>query len=366
MKIVYLSSSNIPSKAANSINVTNMCQAFFELGNKITLITPKYRNTSEEDIYDFYGIDKGINIIRINRSNSKLGLVFFLIQVLVQLWRIKPDRVVGRCVYSCFLASLSGFEVVFDSHRPEWEGGKTYYSIFKRMIYSKGLIRICLNSNALMKIYLQDPYLKQFSEKMKVANNGARVFPLNEKIQLPGYSKVKAGYIGHLYKGRGIDVIIECANRLTDVDFILIGGELKDINYWKNQVKGENVYFLGFINPQEIYKYRNSFDILLAPYQNDVFTQAGFNSVSFMNPIKILEYMSSKKPIIASALPAIEEVLENEKNGLLVESDNILYWVTAIQKLILDQSFSNELSEHAYEDFLNRYTWKARASKFLE
>ncbi|RPA68090.1 glycosyltransferase [Cyclobacteriaceae bacterium YHN15] len=365
MKIVYLSSSNIPSKAANSINVTNMCQAFYELGNDITLITPKYPNTLEEDIYTFYGIDKEINIVRIKRNNSKFGLIFYLIHVFLQLKRIHPDRVVGRCVYSCYLATVLGFDVVFDSHRPEWEGGKIYFSFFKKMVVSKKLVKLTLNSNALKKIYEKNDFMNQFRFKIVVANNGARIYPLDQKVQLPGKNTYKVGYVGHLYKGRGIDIIIECANILKNVDFILVGGETKDINYWKNRVIGENAYFLGFIPPQEIFKFRNSFDILLAPYQKDVYTQAGFNSVSFMNPIKILEYMSSKKPIIASSLPAIEDILEHETNGLLVKSDDVNEWCSQILRLISNQELSQKISEQSYKDFLNYYTWKSRAKKFL-
>lgn len=365
MKIVYLSASNIPSKAANSINVTNMCQAFYELGHEVSLITPIYLNTLEDNIYDFYGIDKNIRIHRKKRSKSKLGLLVYLFNVCSLLIKIKPDKVVGRCVYSCFIATILGFEVVFDSHRPEWEGGRIYYMIFKRMLSFKNLQRLVLNSNALFAIYLNESLLKKFTFKMVVANNGAREFPLNEKVPLPGKSNMKIGYIGHLYRGRGIDIIIECANKLSDFDFILVGGENIDVAHWKNEVKGSNVYFLGFISPQEIYKYRNSFDILLAPYQKDVYTPAGFNQVVFMNPIKIIEYMSSQKPIIASSLPAIQDVLENEKNGILVTSDSVDEWCSQLKRLNLDRILSQKIAVNSHKDFLNRFTWKSRAEKFL-
>lgn len=366
MKIVYLSSYNIPSKVANSINVANMCQSFYELGNDITLITPIYHNTLKDNIYNFYGIDKGIKIIRINRSISKLGLIFFLMGVVINLIRLKPDRVVGRCVYSCYLATLMGYDVVFDSHRPEWEGGEIYFSFFKKMMASKNLLRLAVNSNALKQIYDENDFMNQFSNKMIVANNGSRIFPLEQKIQLPGNNKVKVGYVGHLYKGRGIDIILECAKRLNHIDFVLIGGEKEDIDFWENNSEGKNLYFLGFINPQLIYKYRNSFDILLAPYQNEVYTPAGFNTVSFMNPIKILEYMSSNKPIIASSLPAIHDILENEINGMLVKSDDVSEWCTQILRLSLNQELSQKISLQAYQDFVNNYTWKARVEKFLK
>ena len=32
-----------------------------------------------------------------------------------------------------------------------------------------------------------------------------------------GKNNLKAGYVGHLYKGRGIETIIECAKQLNDI-----------------------------------------------------------------------------------------------------------------------------------------------------
>ena len=69
----------------------------------------------------------------------------------------------------------------------------------------------------------------------------------------------------------------------------------------------------------------------------------------FMSPLKIFEYMSHKKPIIVSDLPVIREVL-NEKNSILIDSDNVRLWVEAILKL---KDFKNRelLSNQALLDF---------------
>ena len=56
-------------------------------------------------------------------------------------------------------------------------------------------------------------------------------------------------------------MIIECAKKLNDVTFHLVGGLTEDINYWKNYLKNlnlNNVYFYGFVSPNETIKYRNS------------------------------------------------------------------------------------------------------------
>ena len=40
MRIVYISNSTIPSKAANSVHVMKMCQAFADNGHEVVLLAP--------------------------------------------------------------------------------------------------------------------------------------------------------------------------------------------------------------------------------------------------------------------------------------------------------------------------------------
>jgi glycosyltransferase involved in cell wall biosynthesis len=223
-------------------------------------------------------------------------------------------------------------------------------------------------SQALKDIYLEKGYLN--NNMIHVAHDGADVIEnFNDNIKLyGGKDNLKVGYVGHLYKGRGIETIIECAKQLNDITFHLVGGLKEDIEYWKNYSKNldlDNVYFYGFVSPKETIKYRNSFDILLAPYEKKVsiFGAQEGDTSKFMSPLKIFEYMSHKKPIIVSDLPVIREVL-NEKNSILVECENIELWVNSIKKL---KDFKNRelIANQALIDFYN-YSWKNRAKLALK
>ena len=44
---------------------------------------------------------------------------------------------------------------------------------------------------------------------------------INKKLD----SKFKVGYFGHLYKGRGIELIINIAKRLENFRFYIVGGD---------------------------------------------------------------------------------------------------------------------------------------------
>jgi hypothetical protein len=46
----------------------------------------------------------------------------------------------------------------------------------------------------------------------------------------------KVGYVGHLYKGKGMEIITAMDNKLDhDIEIHIIGGLKNDIQYWKNK-----------------------------------------------------------------------------------------------------------------------------------
>ena len=42
------------------------------------------------------------------------------------------------------------------------------------------------------------------------------------------------GYVGHLYKGRGIELILNMAKQRVELLFHIVGGLDEDIKYWKD------------------------------------------------------------------------------------------------------------------------------------
>ncbi len=214
-------------------------------------------------------------------------------------------------------------------------------------------------------MYLVKGYLKD--SKIQVVHDGADVVEdFNCKIDLLGCKdNLKVGYVGHLYKGKGIEVIASMANKLDDdVEIHIIGGLEKDIKFWKNKILSKNIYFYGFIPHKEVSNYINALDVCLLPNQKIVLahgsdpSNTSLNISTFTSPLKLFEYMSHKKPIIASDLPVIREVL-NEKNSILVKCNDIDLWLSSIKKL---KNFKHRetIANQALSDFYS-YTWKNRA-----
>ena len=370
MKILYISKSIIPSRTANSVHVMKMCQALSENGHDLVLLAPNQKTQYEKDvvnIYDYYGVKKNFVIKKLWHPNIKSGNFFYTLAILFYLFKNKNFNLVyGRFLHGCYIATLMGNKVIFETHESILNMKNHRKIIFKKLISSKYFKKLVVISQVLKNIYLENIILN--NNKIQVAHDGAdEVLDFNTKIDLMGdKNSLKVGYVGHLYKGRGIELIIDCAKKIKDVTFHIVGGENEDIDYWKNYIKDFklfNIYFYGFVSPKETVYYRNSFDIVLAPYAKQVSVSGNAGDTSkFMSPLKIFEYMSSKKVIIASDLPVLREVL-NSKNSMLVEPENIDDLINAICVLKKKEN-RDRLANNALIDF-KKYSWKNRASKLI-
>lgn len=371
MKIIYLSNSIIPSQSANSIQVMKMCQAFSNNGHEVVLVAPKIKKSqiqkNAKNVFKFYGVKKNFKIKRFWYPSVKGGSIIYTLAIFFYLIKNKSFNLIyGRFLYGCYVSALLRFEVIFESHNFILKSTWLQKFVFKKLIKHKFSRKLIVISKALKNMYLKNINLSETS--IQVAHDGAdEILDFKTKINLLGNKKsLQIGYLGHLYKGRGIEIIINCAKKLSSNMFHIVGGKTEDVEYWKNYSKSlnlKNIFFYGFVNPKDTIKYLNSFDILLAPYSKKVSVSGNIGDTSkIMSPIKIFEYMSRKKPIIISDLPVIREVL-NDKNSILVPTHDLKMWVNSIKKL--KNMKSNKLINQAYADFKN-YTWSKRASLVLK
>ena len=125
-------------------------------------------------------------------------------------------------------------------------------------------------------------------------------------------------YVGQLYHGRGIEIVISLAEMLGDYNFLVVGGNEKDVISYSKKSRA-NLHFYGFIDHSQIPYILKASDCLLMPYQKIVSVgYAGSDTASWMSPMKMFEFMSSGVPFISSDLPVLREILVHEKNCLLV------------------------------------------------
>jgi glycosyltransferase involved in cell wall biosynthesis len=176
---------------------------------------------------------------------------------------------------------------------------------------------------------------------------------------------LQVGYVGHLYPGKGMEMISNLAEQLPGIDFHVIGGTEQYIAFWRSQVSASNLHFHGFVEHSKLSAYYDRLDVCLAPLQRRIEGEAGGDIARWTSPLKIFEYMSTGKAIVASDIAVLREVLTHEVNALLAPPDDRDAWARALLRLQADPQLRSTLAETANRAFRAQHTWRGRAQQIL-
>ena len=116
------------------------------------------------------------------------------------------------------------------------------------------------------------------------------------------------------------------------------------------------VTFTGLIPPAEVPARLREAGVLALP------NPASAISSEFTSPLKLFEYMASGRPIVASNLPSLREVLRDGENALLVEPGNPQALTAGIERIKNDPALGARLAARAAED-VRQFTWTRRAER---
>jgi glycosyltransferase involved in cell wall biosynthesis len=170
------------------------------------------------------------------------------------------------------------------------------------------------------------------------------------------------GYAGHLYPWKGVDLVIEAVAALPDTRGLIVGGHEKEpdlarVKAFAAQLNCSlRVTFTGLIPPAAVAARLRDADVLTLP------NPASAISSEFTSPLKLFEYMAAGRPIVASDLPSLREVLRHEQNALLVEPGNPQALVAAIARIKDDPELGRRLAAQAVQD-VRAFTWARRAER---
>jgi glycosyltransferase involved in cell wall biosynthesis len=380
MKLIYIVNARIPTEKAHGIQIMKMCEAFVDANNAnqdtniankidVELVVPQRRNNIIKDPFEYYGIEKKFKITKLpclDLIPLGLGAFGFYVQQFsfsfaAAAYSLFKKNVVfySRDILPCFFLGLLGKGFFLELHRLSKKEKLFYSFVFKR---AKGII----STNNFKAEYIKNNY-KISGKKILVYPNGfdQSLFDitldknsLREQLSLFN-NKPIIMYTGHLYGWKGAHVLAQAAKLITEANFYFIGGTDSDIADFKKKYSGENLFFLGRKPFYEIPKYQKAADVLVLP--NSAESEESRNDTS---PIKLFEYMASGRPIVASDLPSIREILNNA-NSLLVEPDDPEELSDGIKKILEDKGPPERIANQALIDS-REYTWKNRARKIID
>ena len=370
MRIACISTAQIPSDTANSIQVMKVCQSFVQLGHDVTLFVPGYisQTIDKQQMMAHYGLEKLFPIQWLPLRNRRL----FPWTAVWRARRLGADLVYAWPPQSAALSLLAGIPAMMELHDlPAGSIGPIWLRLFRMLPGCKRFLPI---TDALRRaLRLPDGLTVTAPDGVDLERYTSLPDPeaARRMLDLPALPTVLC--TGHLYAGRGADLFLELAAKFPQVSFVWVGGRKGDVEAWKKQAAHlDNVTFTGFVPNERIPLYQAAADVLLMPYQRTVATSSGGNTAEICSPMKMFEYMAAGRAILSSDLPVLHEVLDGTMAVFCplaaaaapVPAPDLQVWESALAKLLGDENRRKELGRRAREA-VEQYTWVRRAERVL-
>ena len=260
-KIVYMAASPIPTQAANCVHVMKMCSAISRSGTAVLLTARKPSDAEmRADLFTEFSVDVFDCEFFDNAGNQKS----IAVDQFLAGYRSGGTHFLGRSLFGCYAAALVGMPTCLEQHAPVRGTNKIIARDLFRQPSFRGLIVI---SHALAKHYLQ--HYPQLVGKIFVVPDAADPpVPIPPKFDFvmsnPGALQV--GYAGHLYAGKGAEIIIQLAKRMPDVMFHVLGGVDSDVSEWSRRSDDlGNLHFYGHQPHAVVSSFLQRLDIGLVP-----------------------------------------------------------------------------------------------------
>lgn len=360
MRLLYLSSATLPSTLANSQYVMWMCEGFAQTA-QVTLCTMQVLKAARE-VYDFYGVRPSFDIRQAGTAwrprSFWLGLRYALF-----IAKYRPDL-----VYLCeakllkFLQFFApGGTYVYDTENPPSE--------LKNYVRNLNATRGIICYNELLKRALVEVGIRP--EKILIAPSGVNLEhylgrssqeALRLELGLP-VSKRIVMYTGHFYAWKGVDTLVRASKLLdSDTEIYLIGGKeehTREIRHVVSSIGAVNVQFVPFQPPERVPKFLQAADVLVLPNAT-----GSENSMFYTSPLKLFQYMAAGRPIVASDLPSIRQILGPD-NAFMVKPDDPGALAQGICQALSGAAEAARRAKLAREQ-VREYTWEKRAERILK
>ena len=354
MKISYLAEINLPSKSAYSIHVMKMSDALMKVAEEFNLYV--LNKNQKEKIHQIYNCKNRfkINDFKITKVNFLKRIIFSIkLLKIFKKKKTKNELIISRSILSGILLASYKYNVVLEIHHELSGLTKLLFLISKNFNFFKEIKIIYISKNLHKKLNLDNRYL--------VLDDAVDLKDFDLKREKKEIENTCV-YTGSFARGKGLETIIKISEILRKVDFHVYG-DFSNSDFSEEDLKEyPNILYKGYINYKNIPKTLNKYKIALMPYSRKVYARAKNLEIgNYMSPMKLFDYMASKKIIIASKMPVYNHILNN-KNSILLDSESPKLWAKKINYVLKNLSKFRNLKKNVFFKVKN-FTWDKRVSK---
>jgi len=378
--VLYFADTRFPIERANGLQTMETCYALAERGHDVTLVARPDSHRLPRDPFTYYGLPRiaNLKIHGIPGSSQRHARRLRFLVTAVRLATKRLDtltitRDLGLASWLLQMPRSRRPRVVYESHGHAGTVAQEMPALLgrtDRLAAPRKLARLDRREQRVWRRASAYLTLTQALADEMTSRYGARsgVFVVPDgarpvaHLPPPSSKAFIAGYAGHLYPWKGVDVLIRALAHAPGVNALIVGGhpgegDLQRVNRLVRSLDLESrVTITGHVPPREVTS-------LLAPASALVLPNiASAISERYTSPLKLFEYLHLGRPIVASNLTALREVLTDGLSALLVPPGDDRAMGAALLRLKNEPAMASALASEA-RALAPLYTWTARAEK---
>ena len=357
---------------------------------KVDILAPHAKGAKQKEImhgmtvYRYrYFIDKWEQLtyaggILANLKKNKL--LYFLVPLLLISQTISIIKLIKKNNYNLIHAhwlipqGLLAVLVsrVFDKECPKIlctsHGGDLFAfqsSLFLKV--KKGILSHC-DGVTVVSNYMRDICLQiiNIDEKLHVCPMGVDLINTFKPVENTERDGNTILFVGRLVEKKGVFVLLDAIKILIqeypDIGLLIVGdGPEKDnlVERCENLNIVDSVKFRGALNQEQLPKIYSQATMVVIPSiidsRND---QEGLGLVA-------IEAMGCGAAVIISALPAVQDIVEDGVNGILVQPGNAKDLANSIKSLLIDTKTRDMIASRARQSVIEKFDWQVSVKKYL-
>jgi glycosyltransferase involved in cell wall biosynthesis len=383
VRITYFADIRFPLERANGIQTMETCHALATRGHRVSLVVKPDTQAPARDPFAYYGLPPEARL-RIERAvvsgpalARRLGYLSFSLGRAVGTGRadLLFTRDLGLASLLVSVPRRLRPPVVYESHGYAPEVAAALPDLvptatrpspgkLRRLAAREARVWQAADGSVTITAALRDEMEARHGSRAHVAviPDGVRLGRLPPTPVVRDSNAPVVAYAGHLYAWKGVEVLLRALARVPDARGLIVGGHPGEPDLARLKALATTlaidgrVTFTGLVEPGRVAELLKDADILTLPNPPSAI------STRFTSPLKLFEYMAAGRPIVASDLPSVREVLHHEIDALLVPPGDHEAMAAAVERLLADPALSARLAEAALAA-APAYSWDRRAER---
>ena len=381
MNVLYLSDVRFPIERANGIQTMETCSALAARGHAVRMLVRPDTCVPARDPLAYYGLPPNPRL-RIERApvcgppaaRRAQYLAQALDRLLERRWDVVLTRDLGVADVALRFPAWMRPPVVYESHAyapilaedlPRLVSGARPAGRLKIDRLRRRERRVWraaegyVTNTGTLAADQQDRFGPR--SRVTVAPNGVRLRPVRRYAPPRRTGPPTAAYAGHFYPWKGPDVLVEALGLLPEVRGTFVGGRPGEPDRARLEALAhargvaDRVTFAGQQPPAAVAGLLGRADVLVLPTVDTPHAR-------YTSPLKLFEYMAAGRPVAASDLPPLREIVEHGRTALLVAPGDPRALAAGVRTLLEDPAGAGRMARAAFERAAD-YSWARRAER---